>query len=82
MLGDLPPDLQLRMYPFASDAVFVAGIKFSIVKRSTTCFPIHFGVKSMRSYARAVSSVVRALASHTRGGDSKLAAIDLATKLG
>ncbi len=55
------------MYPFASDSVFVVVIKFSIVKRSTTCFSIRFSVEFTCGYVRAVSSVVRTLASHARG---------------
>ena len=70
------------MYPFASDSRLVVVIRFSRVKRSTTCFSIHFGVEFTCSYARAVNSVVRALASHARGGGSKLGSFDLATKLG
>ena len=67
VFGDLFCNLQLRVYPFASDSRLVVVIRFSGVKRSATCFSILFGVEFTCNYARAVSSVVRALASHARG---------------
>ena len=71
------------MYPFASGSVLVmVVIRFSRVKRSTTCFSIHFSVEFTCNHARAVSSVVRALASHARGGGLGVEPGNLATKSG
>ena len=67
VLVDLPSYLQFRLYPLDRYSVLVVGTRFFKIRRFTTCFSIRFGVEFTSSYARAVSSVVRALASHARG---------------